>query len=191
MSVSRRGCGIHAICPVPAGPDPWSLFRTHRVWLWTGSRHLGLLAARRPVSLVEPSTISCGQGQPDHLDRKSVLSSQDTMINDKPGEVLSIYVIRIACPVCSMEQTFRGTPSEIGVAVEAWNSRHQRLTHGDKSDAPTGTGRQSCTPGRIISRASHPVRQESTATRARNACPRQTSPCTPGCTARLPSRSRR
>jgi hypothetical protein len=106
-------------------------------------------------------------------ERKSVSSSQDAMIDDNPGEVLSIYVVRIACPKCSMEQTFRGTPSEIGVAVEAWNSKHQRVTHSDKPDAPTGTGRRSCTPSRIVSRASHPVRQESTATRARNGCPKQ------------------
>jgi hypothetical protein len=40
-----------------------------------------------------------------------------------------MYSMRIACPKCSMQQTFRGTPPEIGKAVEIWNSRHQLIVH--------------------------------------------------------------
>jgi hypothetical protein len=40
-----------------------------------------------------------------------------------------MYSVRIACPKCSMQQIFRGTPSEIGDAVEIWNSRHQLTAH--------------------------------------------------------------
>ena len=46
-----------------------------------------------------------------------------------------MYVVRIACPKCSMQQTFRGTPPEIGAAVEAWNTRHQRAIHDDEPGA--------------------------------------------------------
>lgn len=48
-------------------------------WLWTDSGHLGLLAGPRPVSLVEPSTISCGQGRPDQFgpQERVVLAGRD------------------------------------------------------------------------------------------------------------------
>jgi hypothetical protein len=72
-----------------------------------------------------------------------------------------MYVVRIACPKCSMQQTFCGTPSEIGAAVEVWNSWHQRATHNDESDAPAG--RRFCTPSRVDTGASHSVQQRGTA----------------------------
>lgn len=40
-----------------------------------------------------------------------------------------MYSMRVACPKCSVQQTFRGTPPEIGDAVEMWNSRHQLTAH--------------------------------------------------------------
>ena len=71
------------------------------------------------------------------------------------GEALSIYMVRISCPKCGMQQTFHGTPSEIGAAVEVWSSGHQHVTRNDESDAPAESGRRSRTPGRVVTRASH------------------------------------
>ena len=70
-----------------------------------------------------------------------------------------MYVVRIACPKCSVKLTFRGTPAEIGAAVEVWNSRHQRAIHDGESGASAGSGRRSCDPGRVASRAIHPVQR--------------------------------
>lgn len=50
-----------------------------------------------------------------------------------------MYSVRIACPKCSMQQTFRGTPPEIGDAVEMWNSRHQLTAHTQTTGADVKT----------------------------------------------------
>jgi hypothetical protein len=64
------------------------------------------------------------------------------------GKPRVMYSMRIACPKCSMQQTFRGTPPEIGDAVEMWNSRHQLTAHPQSTGAYvktdlTVTGRSS------------------------------------------------
>jgi hypothetical protein len=69
------------------------------------------------------------------------------------GEALSTYSVRIACPKCSMQQTFRGTLPEIGAAVEVWNSRHQRTAHTDESDAAEACQIRARTGGKLRSPA--------------------------------------
>jgi hypothetical protein len=48
-----------------------------------------------------------------------------------------MYRVRVACPKCSMQQTFCGTVPEIGDAVEMWYSRHQLTTHTEAASAVT------------------------------------------------------
>jgi hypothetical protein len=50
-----------------------------------------------------------------------------------------MYSMRVACPKCSVQQTFRGTPPEIGDAVEMWNSRHQLTAHTRSTGADVKT----------------------------------------------------
>jgi hypothetical protein len=45
------------------------------------------------------------------------------------GKARVMYSVRIACPKCSMQQTFRGTPPEIVDALEMWNNKHQLTVH--------------------------------------------------------------
>jgi hypothetical protein len=51
-----------------------------------------------------------------------------------------MYSVRIACPKCSTQRTFRGTPPEIGDAVEIWNSRHQLTVHAQATGAGVSPG---------------------------------------------------
>lgn len=55
------------------------------------------------------------------------------------GSAQVIYSMRIACPKCSMQQTFRGTPPQIGEAVETWNSGHQLTAHAETAGAVNGS----------------------------------------------------
>ena len=50
-----------------------------------------------------------------------------------------MYSVRVACPRCSMQQTFSGTPPEISDAVEMWNSGHQLTTHTQSTGADVMT----------------------------------------------------
>ena len=93
-----------------------------------------------------------------------------------------MYVVRIACPTCGMQQTFDGTPSEIGAAVEVWNSGHQHAIHNDESDVPAW--RRFCTPSTVDTGANHSVQQRGTVTRARNGRPGRISTYRPGCIVR-------
>ena len=91
-----------------------------------------------------------------------------------------MYIVRIACPKCSMQQTFYGTPLEIGTAVEVWNIRHQRAIHNSESGALAGSGR-SRDPSRVVTRAGHPVQQEVQQAAHAKAALSKISPCAPGC----------
>jgi hypothetical protein len=63
------------------------------------------------------------------------------------GNIQVIYLMRIACPKCSMQQTFRGTPPQIGDAVETWNSGHQLTAHAEAVGAVTGPSERQSRPG--------------------------------------------
>ena len=75
-----------------------------------------------------------------------------------------IYSMRIGCPKCSVQQTFHGTPPEIGDAVEMWHGRHQLTAHAGAASAvngsrllvsrlaPTASGRSYTTPSKNVSR---------------------------------------
>jgi hypothetical protein len=46
-----------------------------------------------------------------------------------------MHSVGIACPRCSVQQTFCGTLPEIGDAVQVWNSKHQLTAHTEATGA--------------------------------------------------------